>query len=834
MTNDKFVLASPFFIFHFLPTLHSLLSTIQMSKVDDGKVVIFDKSGAVRISATDGERDGHVLIHQTDPEPENPDGPTAPLCPCPRCYNYYSAICVESGSECRQLDPEYDGFCRKDSAPGYTSVQHNKPQLYTAAEVKEFYPNWTSIEGWNQSSDLWLEFQGSWGTLWTGPPTGKPQEKIEYEIDIPTPDFSDNASVRLLMSDILHCPDYLIEYEQNQGRCYYQGQTNPARVLWDPRTQCTSNCRCTFTKGQYKQWLKNNNREKPYYYIPAFRHGVSPNYTPCNSPNIAEGGWCYGVAQLRPRGLYTQCQSWNASTRCTDSYDSYYREQEALYKCCEIPPNLVGWYTCMTGEFVQTMNEYTFQLTGSSINVGRTSSGTSGWLDDGTRPFTISLLFDNNTTQTIVGRNLSASVGLSVGSDDFSVEWNDTTVESTSTTRIRYCCNEFDWKIQLTASSEMWWRQWPQGINSNGTPGTGLFGLPQSVTVHFLIEAGAPIKLPDGVTLPEPDENGLVKIIEKEFPLWFNPVRTPGCHYIEGENKCVADTDYSKTMKHYLTLGSVIRNQTHYVQPWLTFHYVNGFERFVLILHKCDDDTERKIRELPFADKIHIHHVVNDQQHVQMSGFAWILERYGETTEWLAFIDSDEYLYASDPKNFDFRLVLERYENFGGLFVHWMEYGHNNRLTPPSPQTLEIEWFPLRKQDTEWVHTSGKSIVRPQAVPKPYRPSHEYGPLDYSLLSPHFFKTHKDFPVVHDDYVPLSYLHFWRTERTTHKVARCNHYRYRSLEDWGRRVKRGNVNDESLPGYCVSFDEFYKYGTASVFDKNACRFSPQIKPLLNY
>ena len=125
---------------------------------------------------------------------------------------------------------------------------------------------------------------------------------------------------------------------------------------------------------------------------------------------------------------------------------------------------------------------------------------------------------------------------------------------------------------------------------------------------------------------------------------------------------------------NYLTLGSVIRDEEHYVQEWLTFHYIIGVEQFVIILHNCVDRTEERIRALPFADRINIHKVVNDVKNPQMSGFAWIVEHYGHTTEWLTLLDSDEFMFGTIED--DLKNVLVKYEGYGGLFAHFeSDYG---------------------------------------------------------------------------------------------------------------------------------------------------------------
>jgi len=187
----------------------------------------------------------------------------------------------------------------------------------------------------------------------------------------------------------------------------------------------------------------------------------------------------------------------------------------------------------------------------------------------------------------------------------------------------------------------------------------------------------------------------------------------------------------------YLTLASMIRNEEHYVQEWLTFHHIQGFEQFVIVLHKCDDKTEERIKALPFADKIRIHKIVCDTKQTQMSTFVWITEHYGNTTEWLMFCDGDEYSFGTDTD--DFREVLSKYEEFGGLFVNWLEFGHCNQIE--RPERLCIETYTKRAAADSWWHASGKSIIKSRELLQPYAPASQNDKLGYSFLSPHLFKT---------------------------------------------------------------------------------------------
>jgi hypothetical protein len=168
-------------------------------------------------------------------------------------------------------------------------------------------------------------------------------------------------------------------------------------------------------------------------------------------------------------------------------------------------------------------------------------------------------------------------------------------------------------------------------------------------------------------------------------------------------------------MEHvYLTLGAVIRNQEHYVKEWLAFHHLVGVERFVVVLHKCTDKTEERIRELPFQDKIHVHYIINDEQFVQLGTYLWILEHYGSFTKWLMFIDSDEFFFGT--REDDLRTILTDYERHGGLAANWLEFGSNGNVM--KPESLSIEAFTKRAPDLHGAHYSFKSIIQPQCFQK--------------------------------------------------------------------------------------------------------------------
>jgi hypothetical protein len=162
----------------------------------------------------------------------------------------------------------------------------------------------------------------------------------------------------------------------------------------------------------------------------------------------------------------------------------------------------------------------------------------------------------------------------------------------------------------------------------------------------------------------------------------------------------------------YLTLGSMVRNIEHYVQEWLMFYHLIGVERFILILHHCEDKTEQKIRELPFRDKIRIHHyeeMNHKDQYLPVHAYRFIHNNYGTFTKWMLFIDSDEFYFGTIKDSLP--CLLEAYEEFGGLSAHWLVFGSNGHVLRPNG--LSIEAFTRRKPETHPSHRGVKTAYQP-------------------------------------------------------------------------------------------------------------------------
>jgi hypothetical protein len=268
----------------------------------------------------------------------------------------------------------------------------------------------------------------------------------------------------------------------------------------------------------------------------------------------------------------------------------------------------------------------------------------------------------------------------------------------------------------------------------------------------------------------------------------------------------------------HLTLVAIIRDQEHYVKEWLTFHYLVGVERFVIVLHRCSDRTAERIRELPFRDKIHLYVPANDDNFLaeQWRTYQWAIRDFGQFTKWMMFIDSDEFFFGTFED--DLRVILTDYEKHGGVCANWLVFGSSGHTV--RPEGLSIEAFLYRATDQNGMNVCVKSIIQPKCFQK--------------YISSHLFDTMPR--IVTEDHVEIGDHWLYNTDRRiTHQVLRVNHYHVRSMEDWVARYRRERFLDstpENEAGVKRSSREFQEKDYYEVLDTCILRFAGRLREAL--
>ena len=176
--------------------------------------------------------------------------------------------------------------------------------------------------------------------------------------------------------------------------------------------------------------------------------------------------------------------------------------------------------------------------------------------------------------------------------------------------------------------------------------------------------------------------------------------------------------------KYQSAVGTITRNCQQYIQEWIIFQHITGFDKIIIrIDSRTVDETLKRIESLPqfILDKVDILPVIECNtevfkrgEHVfqkfQANTYQDIYDKYKDEIEWLAFFDDDEYLYDKDKRKINDILNVAT-EDAGSIILPWLNFNHNQRLLPVSPSETRLAAFTKRPPIPEWISIV-KSIAR--------------------------------------------------------------------------------------------------------------------------
>ena len=102
-----------------------------------------------------------------------------------------------------------------------------------------------------------------------------------------------------------------------------------------------------------------------------------------------------------------------------------------------------------------------------------------------------------------------------------------------------------------------------------------------------------------------------------------------------------------------LTVGiwAILKDEADYVEEWLAFHILQGFSRFILYDNDSSDDTCRRATSFAKHADLQIVHWPDHPESfysTQLLAYSDGARRFVGLTDYVAFIDVDEFLFASD------------------------------------------------------------------------------------------------------------------------------------------------------------------------------------------
>lgn len=257
-----------------------------------------------------------------------------------------------------------------------------------------------------------------------------------------------------------------------------------------------------------------------------------------------------------------------------------------------------------------------------------------------------------------------------------------------------------------------------------------------------------------------------------------------------------------------LAIAAIFRDEAKYLKEWIEFHRAVGVEYFYLMDNLSEDNfvevllpyISQGIVELSSWPFEHAH--LEEWNAIQVLCYKEILKKASKQVKWLAFLDTDEFLFPSSTDNLvDF---LANYEDCSGIGVNWQVFGTSNVAKIPENKLL-IETLTWKLPEDAPTNLHIKSIVRPSCVVDCINPH-------FMIYSPGKFQVNSDkvrFEGAFSPYVQI-------------KDIRINHYRLRDEHFYH------NVKLQRRKKWQCEEMEFEQWYYNQIADEAILRFLPRL------
>jgi hypothetical protein len=266
---------------------------------------------------------------------------------------------------------------------------------------------------------------------------------------------------------------------------------------------------------------------------------------------------------------------------------------------------------------------------------------------------------------------------------------------------------------------------------------------------------------------------------------------------------------YAKSKTHpeqpYYTLAicAIFQNEARFLKEWIEYHRLVGVEQFFLYNNCSSDDYAAVLN--PYIEKGIVtlrqwkktaDHLI-EWQSIQRKAYNDALKKYGKRTQWMAFIDIDEYIVPVEAASLP--TFLQNYQNYGGLSVNSLLFGDAS-VDHLAPNQLCIQMLTQRAPDMYWEHVQIKPIIQTHCVRGFYNettlPEYRY---PYFQVNVSYQRTNG--PLVHlPETDTIRIHHYWIGDRAHFNYVKWPRYaRWYPKMDFQRKLQITNsVTDTTM------------------------------------
>ncbi|MBN8911652.1 MAG: glycosyltransferase family 92 protein [Rhizobiales bacterium] len=270
-----------------------------------------------------------------------------------------------------------------------------------------------------------------------------------------------------------------------------------------------------------------------------------------------------------------------------------------------------------------------------------------------------------------------------------------------------------------------------------------------------------------------------------------------------------------------IALVAIMKDEQDYVAEWLEFYILQGVSKFVIYDNGSTDRTVDIVKSyarhvdctvIPWRTFIGRD---GNAFSLQALAYAHALTNFGHDVRWMAFLDVDEFLFATSGELLV--TAMTEFADLPSLSIPWTNFGPNGHAAKPEGLVIEnyTECTPHPMQQSQRSLVRYKSIVDPSEVSG--MGTHHFPLIGHGLV------------MFNEKRVRVSTSNAHNPSVVVTGKLQLNHYFTRSVEEMQARIAKGRIsrNGKKVENYIDRRLKAYQVHTAQ--EEKILQFLPALK-----
>ncbi len=158
--------------------------------------------------------------------------------------------------------------------------------------------------------------------------------------------------------------------------------------------------------------------------------------------------------------------------------------------------------------------------------------------------------------------------------------------------------------------------------------------------------------------------------------------------------KILCSNKQKKGVKYQITICAIFKDEAQNFDEWLSYHISLGVDHFYLYNNFSSDNYIEVLS--PYIKSGRITLIEWSHNKGQLSAYQHCYDNYNQDSQWLGFIDLDEFVVPNTANNIkDF---LEQYKSYSSILIYWKMFGSSGQMEHKK-EKLTIEQYEMAWSD---------------------------------------------------------------------------------------------------------------------------------------